>query len=207
MQSHTASVSTLPSHISQSQHGHPISHTQLYHVIASQRNTQFLFMQIHINHTDISGHIPSQPIWTDAYFTHRDISTQFPFHTSQAHSQACAQKCSDPDVALIAAYTQKTQFLMEPCTQSGDSHLVTKSHSTQAVQHAHRHIYPPHSYRHTLTDHDTDTSTYSHLHRVRDMQVTHKYRSHSHIHPPTHKHTLLPGATTHGHTYMSSQTQ
>lgn len=93
------------------------------------RETQFLSMQIRTNHTDISGHTPSQPMWTDAYFTHRDISTQFPFHTSQAHSQAYAQKCSDPDVALTAAYTQKTQFLMEPCTQPGDSHPVAKSHS------------------------------------------------------------------------------
>lgn len=185
MWSHTASVSTLPSHTAQSQHGHPISHTQLYHVIASQTNTQFLFMQIHSYHTDISGHTPSRPIWTDAYVTHSDISTQFPFHTSQACRCMLRNAVTQMWYLELHIHRRHNSWWSHVHSQ-GIVALLPNHTQTQAVQHVHRHIYPPHSYRHTLADHDTDTSTYSHPHRVRDMQVTHKCRSHSHIHPHTH---------------------
>lgn len=98
---------------------------------------------------------------------------------------------------------------MEPCIQSGDSNLVTKSHTqTQAVRHACRLTYQTATQLliHTLTDHDTDISTDSHPES--DVQVTHKYRSHSHIHtlPQTHTITVTWSHHTETHLYPESNT-
>lgn len=118
-----------------------------------------------------------------------------------------AQKCSDPDIAFRAAFTQ---FLMEPCTQSGDSNPVTKSHTqTQAVQHACRLTYQTaiQLLIYTLTDRDTDI-------KVQIVTQSHTCRSHTNIeatviYTHSHKHTQLqlPGATIQRHTYILSQTQ
>lgn len=88
-------------------------------------------VSLHAN--TLISHRHQWPHTITAHMDRRICHTQRYQHTiSISHitsTQVYAQKCSDPDVVLRAAYTQKTQFLMEPCTQSGDSRPVVKSHS------------------------------------------------------------------------------
>lgn len=171
------------------------------------RETHSLSSCRHTSHTDRSVTINNHsPMWID--ISHRDISTQIPFHILQAHGQVYAQKCSDPDIAFITAFTQ-TVADGAMYSQSGESHPITKPHTqTQAVQHACSHTYQTATQlqTHTLLDHDTDTNTYKSP-GVTDMQFKQKNRSHSHIYTLPQTHTVTVTWCHHTHTYILCQTQ
>lgn len=102
-------------------------------------------------------------------------------------------------MTLMAVSPQKTRFMTEPCTQSGESpgHQITQM-ETHAVQHAHRDTCTPGSHTAidtcTLTGHNTDISTYNHP----GSQTS---RSHTNLEAtvtyyPPNTQTPLPGVTT-----------
>ena len=102
-------------------HSHGTSIAVIHHPSPScttshhPRKTHSLFSCKHISHTDKYRTMYNHsPMWTDtAYLTHRNISTQFPFHTPRQNT--------------YATFTQKTWLQIETRMLSGDIHSVTKS--------------------------------------------------------------------------------
>ena len=168
-------------------HSHGISIAVIHHPTPSctmshhPRKTNSLCSCKHVSHTDKYRTMYNHsPMWTDTpYLTHRNISTQFPSHTP-TWSTYCYIYTEDmvPDRDMCAVRRHSLSPNHTNSTKQPSMPAWTPTHPKQ-----------PHCYRLTILQTKTQTQ-YAESPRVTDMQVTHKYRSHSLIHTPPQTHAI-----------------